>query len=497
MASAACVNNVGMLPEGFLDCSTSSSYNPSSSYGWFSPRISFSRDFVEEESKKAAASSSSSGSKQKMVNLTVQEGSDDDEEDLEVVVVGSVKKELFQKVVVGSNNKDFGFGDFEFRLEEDPVKMLDADELFSDGKLVPRQLNTVRPVMESTVSSEEDEIRGVIDSVPETAKAFRRIDISDAELYLFSPKAPRCSSRWKELLGLKRNNNSPNPKNHDQNQNQKISSSSSSSLKSGALKHFLHRNNPKSLSQSLDSSLNIPLLRDSDSAEIVLPNSLSSSSSSSASSSSNQDEHPPHPRFSLDSDPKHMSHISLNRNPPRVRLSKSRPPTGSSTSAEIHQHHTSVRARSSMHRVSSSDQSSNQSIGLTIDSPRMNSSGKIVFQSLERSSSSPSTFNGGPRVKHRGVERSYSANVRVTPVLNVPVCSLRGSSKSGGSVFGFFSTTNTSTTSTPQKRADNNGSSSLRNHHHHHHTSRNRSSTSTATATTTTTATTNSITDRN
>ncbi|KAI3961079.1 hypothetical protein MKW92_037577 [Papaver armeniacum] len=475
MASAACVNNVGMLPEGFLDCSTSSSYNPSSSYGWFSPRISFSRDFVEEESKKAASSSSSSSvSKQKMVNrLTVQEGSDDDGEDLEVVVVGSVKKELFQKVVVGSNNKDFGFGDFEFRLEEDPVKMLDADELFSDGKLVPRQLNTVRPVIESTVSSEED---GVINSVPETAKAFRRIDIADAELYLFSPKAPRCSSRWKELLGLKRNsNNSPNPKNHDQNQNQKISSSSSSSLKSGALKHFLHRNNPKSLSQSLDSSLNLPLLRDSDSAEIILPNSLSSSSSSSASSSSNQDEHPP--RFSLDSDPKHMSHISLNRNPPRVRLSKSRPPTGSSTSAEIHQHHTSVRQEPQC-----------------ID-PRMNSSGKIVFQSLERSSSSPSTFNGGPRVKHRGVERSYSANVRVTPVLNVPVCSLRGSSKSGGSVFGFFSTTNTSTTTTPQKRTDNNGSSSLRNHHHHHHTSRNRSSTS-STATTTATAT-NSITDRN
>ncbi|KAI3995067.1 hypothetical protein MKX01_020839 [Papaver californicum] len=482
MASAACVNNVSMLPEGFHD---SSSYNPSS-YGWFSPRISFSRDFVEEESKKAVASSSSSSSSSKLKMVNVKEDDDNEEEDLEVIVVGSVKKELFQKVVVGSNNKDFGFGDFEFRLEEDPVKMLDADELFSDGKLVPRQLNTVRPVIESTVLS-EDEIGGVINSVPETAKAFRRIDISDAELYLFSPKAPRCSSRWKELLGLKRNNNIQNPKNHDQ--NQKISSSSSSSLKNGALKHFLHRNNPKSLSQSLDSSLNLPLLRDSDSAEIVLPNSLSSSSSSSASSSSNHDEHP---RFSLDSDPKHRSHNSLNRNPPRVRLSKSRPPTGSSTSAEIHQHHTSVRARSSMHRISSSDPSSNQSIGLTIDSPRMNSSGKIVFQSLERSSSSPSTFNGGPRVKHRGVERSYSANVRVTPVLNVPVCSLRGSSKSGGSVFGFFST-NTAATSTPQKRGDNNGSSSSLRNHHHHHTNRNRSSTSTATAPTTT----NSITDRN
>ncbi|KAI3820419.1 hypothetical protein L1987_07966 [Smallanthus sonchifolius] len=46
--------------------------------------------------------------------------------------------------------------------------------------------------------------------------------------------------------------------------------------------------------------------------------------------------------------------------------------------------------------------------------------------SLERSSSSPSSFNGGPRLKHRGMERSYSGNVRITPVLNVPVCSLRG-----------------------------------------------------------------------
>ncbi|MCL7044490.1 hypothetical protein MKW94_003697 [Papaver nudicaule] len=479
MASAACVNNVGMLPEGFLDCT---SYNPSSSpYGWFSPRISFSRDFVEEESKKASSSSSSPSKQQKkMVNLTVDEEGEDLEE---VVLVGSLKNELIQKV---GSSKDFGFGDFEFRLEEDPVKMLAADELFSDGKLVPRQLNTMRnPVIAADSStSEEEEI--ITNSVPETAKAFRRMEITDAELYLFSPKAPRCSSRWKELLGLKRSNlnNNQNPKTHDQNQKISGSSSSSSSLRSGALKHFLNRNNPKSLSQSLDSSLNLPLLRDSDSSEILnnLPTSLSSSSSSSASSS--QDEHP---RFSLDSDPKHMSQISLNRNPPhRVRLSssKSRPPTGSSsasTSETIQQQHTSVRARSSMHRVSSSDQSSNQSIiGLTIDSPRMNSSGKIVFQSLERSSSSPSTFNGGPRVKHRGVERSYSANVRVTPVLNVPVCSLRGSSKSGGggggSVFGFLST--------PQK---NNGSTSTRNHLHHH-THRNRSSSATAT---------NSITDRN
>ncbi|KAM0825307.1 hypothetical protein ACQ4PT_056110 [Festuca glaucescens] len=61
------------------------------------------------------------------------------------------------------------------------------------------------------------------------------------------------------------------------------------------------------------------------------------------------------------------------------------------------------------------------------DSPRLNAAGKVVFNGLGRSSSSPSSLAGGRR--HRtgngsggGMERSYSAHVRVTPVLNVPVC---------------------------------------------------------------------------
>ncbi|KAK8660200.1 hypothetical protein V6N13_051134 [Hibiscus sabdariffa] len=76
-------------------------------------------------------------------------------------------------------------------------------------------------------------------------------------------------------------------------------------------------------------------------------------------------------------------------------------------------------------------------------SPRMNSSGKVMFQSLERSSRNPSSFNGDPRFKQKRVmERSYSA-------LNVVL--VRGSSKSA-SAFGFFSS------SSPQKSA-NGGSS--------------------------------------
>nr|DAD23727.1 TPA_asm: hypothetical protein HUJ06_025190 [Nelumbo nucifera] len=57
-------------------------------------------------------------------------------------------------------------------------------------------------------------------------------------------------------------------------------------------------------------------------------------------------------------------------------------------------------------------------------SPLTVHAGKIVFQSLERNSSCPSSFNGGLRIKHRGMERSYFANVRVTPVLNVSICLL-------------------------------------------------------------------------
>jgi hypothetical protein len=73
------------------------------------------------------------------------------------------------------------------------------------------------------------------------------------------------------------------------------------------------------------------------------------------------------------------------------------------------------------------------------DSPRLNAAGKVVFNGLGRSSSSPSSLAGGRRHRNAGpggMERSYSAHVRVAPVLNVPVCSLRGSRKSV-SVFGI------------------------------------------------------------
>ncbi|EXB42560.1 hypothetical protein L484_011333 [Morus notabilis] len=429
--ASACVNNIGVSPESFT-----ATYP---SYGWLSPRISFSRELPSENdteqspndaNKKKSSSSSSSSSPTPADDLLPLDPAD-----------------------------------FEFRLE-DPVAMLPADKLFSDGKLVPLHLSSVKPSSSSVNDTASPDTR-------------RRSEISGrSDPYLFSPKAPRCSSRWRELLGLKRlyNNTNNNPK-AESNKTAAFSSASSSSSSSKPLKLFLHRSSKwsssslsLSSSSSFSSSDSLPLLKDSDCESV----SLSSSRLSLSSSSSGGHEHDDLPRHSLDSDkPSTNIPISLHRNPnnpppPRMRVVKQR-------SSVDHPPAAAARAgRSPIRRPAG--ESSSTSRGVSVDSPRMNSSGKIVFQSLERSSSSPSSFNGGPRFKHRGMERSYSANVRITPVLNVPVCSLRGSSKSG-SVFGFGQLF-----SAPQKRSEGNnnggGGGSNRSHGGHSHGhghSRNRS----------------------
>ncbi|KAK7257073.1 hypothetical protein RIF29_30778 [Crotalaria pallida] len=325
--------------------------------------------------------------------------------------------------------------DFEFCLEH-PATMLPADELFSDGKLLPLHLHlsSLKPFPPSSST-------GTPGAPPPTSPT------KPVEPFLFSPKAPRCSSRWRELLGLKKKQQQLSQNTNSDHHKTTSSSSSSSSTKS--IKQFLNNRASKTTSSS---SENAPLLKDSDSESV----SISSSRLSLSSSSSSGHDHEDLPRLSLDSDKPAPNpnpnpiQISLHRNPnahPRMRFVKNR-----TDKANAHN-------PSPTNRVIRNPTRMPESGGVVVesrDSPRMNSSGKIVFQSLERSSSSPSSFNGGPRFKHRGMERSYSANVRVTPVLNVPVCSLMGSSKSG-SVFGlgpFFST------SSPQKKEAASGSGS-------------------------------------
>ncbi|VFQ91710.1 unnamed protein product [Cuscuta campestris] len=405
--ASACVNPVGMSPDSFLDCAPAKY----SSYGWLSPRASYSQEFPDEKDSTAGTKRQS----QRQENFGDAKEEEDSDPELSV--------------------KDVG--DFEFRLD-DPVIMLPADELFYDGKLVPLHLSMIRPAAAaaSAAATASVEVRS-----PDTPKLRIRNEISGTDPYLFSPKAPRCSSRWKELLGLKKlyQNSNTRP------DNQKLASSSSLLNNSGhkTLKNFLNRTS-KSMNSSIDASLSLPLLRDSDNE------SLSVSSRLSLSSSSSGHEHDDLPRLSLDSEKPngHARNASQNINPPRVRAVRPR-----ASSSENPTSTATRMGRSPMRRAP--DAATTAARGVSVDSPRMNSSGKIVFHSLERSSSSPSSFNGGPRYKLRGMERSYSANVRVTPVLNVPVCSLRGSSKSG--VFGFplFSSS-----SQPRKES---GSSSIGN----------------------------------
>ncbi|CAM8882526.1 unnamed protein product [Rhodiola kirilowii] len=377
--ASACVNNVGVTPGKF------------SSYGWLSPRVSLSRDDEANSVKGKSATAAAAAKEREKVS---------EKSDLE--------------------NDD---ADFEFCLESS-VSMLPADELICEGKLMPMMQISVakQPVVAEARSPEMVRTRRV-------SEVFN----SGGDPSLFSPKAPRCTSRWKEILGLKKLQQNSVVNGRRENE---VKSSSNKSLKT-----FLHRSSKSSSSSSSDSGgLGRPLLlRDSESESVSMPSRLSLSSSSSG------HELEDFPRLSLDADKQNLNPISLlkktvaNSNPnnpnppPRLRLVKSRPAENAGSRV-----------------VRSTIRDPTASLGISVDSPRMNSSGKIVFQSLERSSSSPGSFNGGPRFKHGGMERSYSANVRVSPVLNVPVCSL---SKSG-SVFGFGQLF-----ASPQKRDLNGGSS--------------------------------------
>ncbi|KAK1325320.1 hypothetical protein QJS10_CPA01g00837 [Acorus calamus] len=404
--ASACVNNVGVSTEAaFLDCP---SYT---SYGWLSPRISFSRDFPEEPPRSALSAVDKASAAASVFSEEKPAIRPAELPDLEI-----------------STGKEFV--DFEFRLD-DPVAMLPADELFSEGKLVPLQLAS-----SAAVSRPQPDPAADVPSPPnpvEIRSAEARVSsigavVSGSDGYIFSPKAPRCSSRWKELLGLKR---LQNPKSDLQKP-----SVTSKNANPRSFKQFLHRN-PKSTPS--DTSLSLPLLRENSDSEAV-----SISSRLSLSSSSSGPDHEDLPRISLDSDKLVCQQIpiSIGRNPPRVRVTKPKTVTATTTTASDASkpsvdHPAAVRVgRSPMRRSSADATPAIPSRGASVDSPRMNSSGKVVFQSLERSSSSPGSFNGSRPIKYRPMERSYSANVRITPVLNVPVCSLRGSSKSG-SVFGL------------------------------------------------------------
>ncbi|WOL00948.1 hypothetical protein Cni_G09661 [Canna indica] len=198
--ASACVNNVTLLPDSvFLDFALSCPV-----HGLLNPRISFSRDLIVDNPEPSAS-----------------------------VVVGI------------SDHEDLGndFPDFEFCLD-DPVIMLPTDELFSDEKLIP--LHTSAPWLQVELDEGKHS--------PEADKpSLEEEEVLGLEPCEKSPKAPKCSKWWRELLALKKQQN-PMVEEH------KATVASFKGLAPTTRSFHLLLRHPK-LSSSVDSSLTIPLLR--------------------------------------------------------------------------------------------------------------------------------------------------------------------------------------------------------------------------------------------
>lgn len=327
--ASACVNSIGMSPDNFPPPSCPPC-------GWLAPGVSFSPD--DECSKSEAA----------FQRPSPQPKTEDSG------VAKPPQVEQPELLVDGDPDPDpeLSCGDFEFCLE-DPVAVLPADELFSDGKLVPLHVSVPRTAATAVASTDQ-------------AERQRMSRISGMDLYLSSPKAPRCSSRWKELLGLKKLYQNANTKVTESTASRRTSSSSSpSNPKSFRL--FLHRGSKAS--NSSDSSLNMPLLKDLDSDSVMISSRLSLSSSSSGGH-----DHEDLPRLSLDSDKPHS--ISLHKNPnvitaPRMRMVKPR----ADSARPVADNPAACRVSRSPVRRPPVESGGLTPGGVSIDSPRMNSSG--------------------------------------------------------------------------------------------------------------------------
>jgi len=103
--------------------------------------------------------------------------------------------------------------DFEFLSSENvsPQRMLTADELFSEGKLLPfwqvKHSEKLKNITLKTNEEEEAEKRKV-----EVKKKDQEINNRDNRVTWFidedpSPRPPKCTVLWKELLRLKKQRN--------------------------------------------------------------------------------------------------------------------------------------------------------------------------------------------------------------------------------------------------------------------------------------------------
>ena len=82
--------------------------------------------------------------------------------------------------------------------------MLPADELFADGKLLPLRKAATLPDPEAAAPPPAQPEEAMPATSTEPIKPLRAAASDGTDPYAFSPKAPSCSSRWRELLGLRR-----------------------------------------------------------------------------------------------------------------------------------------------------------------------------------------------------------------------------------------------------------------------------------------------------
>ncbi|KAL5225442.1 hypothetical protein ABZP36_012081 [Zizania latifolia] len=292
--------------------------------------------------------------------------------------------------------------DFEFLLAAgcSAVSMLPADELFSGGKLVPLRLPGASALAAAVVEGEGVEVVATVPPVAPRVETETRVEVVETkgvapvvEAAAAAVVEPKIPARrWRDLLRLRK---------------QQASASATSEPK--PLRRLLRRG-PKP--PEPEPSVSLPLLRESGPDEPEKPAPAPASAPTPTAT-------PPSPSHQL---------------PPKIRLSPAQAQAQATATPTPPPPPPAVAA----------------------DSPRLNAAGKVVFNGLGRSSSSPSSLAGGRR--HRGggsIERSYSAHVRVAPVLNVPVCSLRGSRKSV-SVFGidrlFFPSSSSAAASSSSKK---------------------------------------------
>ncbi|CAN6348440.1 unnamed protein product [Urochloa humidicola] len=293
--------------------------------------------------------------------------------------------------------------DFEFLLGGcAAASMLPADELFSGGKLVPLRIpapsadeEAVGPAAaQSSTLPPKHAQAPAPQQQPETPRAedapAKGVAAGGGE----ESKIP--ARRWRDLLRLRK---------------QQASSAPGAAQEPRPLRRLLRRG-PKP--PEPEPSLNLPLLREAGADNPDKPPPPISTTS----------PPPPAPISTISPAPLPTPPSQQNQSlPPKIRLSPTStpppPPPPPPPPAAV-----------------------------AADSPRLNAAGKVVFNGLGRSSSSPSSLAGGRRSGHGhragAMERSYSAHVRVAPVLNVavPGCSLRGGSRKSVSVFGidrFFS----------------------------------------------------------